>query len=61
MSVKDKLRRLIGLVEGHEDKVAEQVGKRTSMDKKQAKDRIHKVQEKLDEDSNTDDRDRNQK
>ena len=60
MSVKDKLRRLIGLVEGHEDKVAEQVSKRTSMDKKQAKDRIHKIQEKVNKDSNTDNRDRNQ-
>ncbi len=60
MSVKDKLRRLIGLIEGHEDKVAEQVSKRTSMDKKQAKDRIHKIQEKVNKDSNTDNRDRNQ-
>ncbi len=60
MSVKDKLCRLIGLIEGHEDKVAEQVSKRTSMDKKQAKDRIHKIQEKVNKGSNTDNRDRNQ-
>lgn len=60
MAVKDKLRRLIGLVEGHEDKVARQVSKRTSMSQKQAKDRIHKIQEKVNKDSNTDNRDRNQ-
>ncbi|WP_336345997.1 hypothetical protein [Halalkalicoccus ordinarius] len=61
MSMKAKLRRLIGLIEGHEDKVAEQVSKRTSMDKKQAKDRIYKIQEKVNKDSNVDNRDRNQR
>ncbi|WP_245998663.1 hypothetical protein [Halalkalicoccus subterraneus] len=57
MSVKNKLRRLIGLIEGHENKVAEQVSKRTSMNKNQVKDRIYKIQRKVDKDSNTDNRD----
>lgn len=60
MGVKDKLRRLVGLVEDHEDKVTRQVSKRTSMSKKQAKDGIHKIQERVNKHSNTNNRDRNQ-
>lgn len=59
MSMKDKLRRLIGLVEGHENKVARQISKRTSMSEKKVKDGIYKIQERVNEDSNTDTRDRN--
>ena len=61
MGVLDKLRRLLGLVEGREDEVAEQVSKRTSVDKGRAKEGINKVQEAVNKDSNNgnDDRNRN--
>ena len=58
MGVMNKLRRLLGLVEGHEDKVAEQVSKRTSVSEEKAKEGINKAQEAVNKDSseNTDDR-----
>ena len=58
MGVMNKLRRLLGLVEGHEDKVAEQVSKQTSVSEEKAKDGINKAQEAVNKDSskNTDDR-----
>ena len=59
MSVMDKLRRLLGLVEGHEDKAAKQVSKRTSVSEKKAKEGINKAQEAINKDSNNDVKDRN--
>ena len=60
MGVMNKLQRLLGLVEGHEDKVAEQVSKRTSMSEEKAKKGINKAQEAVNKDSSegTDDRSR---
>ena len=60
MGVMNKLKRLLGLVEGHEDKVAEQVSKRTSMSEEKAKKGINKAQEAVNKDSSegTDDRSR---
>ena len=60
MSVMNKLRRLLGLVEGHEDQVAEQVSKRTSMSEEKVKEGINKAQETVSKDSSegTEDRSR---
>ncbi|UPV77222.1 hypothetical protein M0R89_22905 (plasmid) [Halorussus limi] len=54
MGLMQKLRRLLGLVEGHEDKIAKQVSKRTSVSEEKAKRGIEKVQETVGEDSNND-------
>lgn len=54
MGIMDKVRRLLGVVEGHEDKVAEQVGKRTSVSEEKAKEGITKAQEAVGEDGNGD-------
>ncbi|ADE01610.2 MULTISPECIES: hypothetical protein [Haloferax] len=43
MGVMSKLRRLLGLVEGHEDEVAKQVGKRTKVSEEKAKKGIEKA------------------
>ncbi|MFB6207251.1 MAG: hypothetical protein ABEJ05_12075 [Haloglomus sp.] len=43
MGVLSKLRRLLGLLEGHEDEVAAQVSKRTGVSKEQAKKGIETV------------------
>ena len=51
MGVMNKLRRLLGLVEGHEDRVAEQVSKRTSVSEEKAKEGINKAQETVNKDS----------
>ena len=61
MGVMNKLRRLLGFVEGHEDQVAEQISKRTSVSEEQAKDGIHKAQEVVNTDSSegTEDRSHN--
>lgn len=59
MSVMDKIRRLLGLAEGHEDEIAEQVSKRTSVSKEKAKEGITKAQETINEGSNDESRDRN--
>ena len=59
MGVMDKLRRLLGLVEGREDEVAEQVSKRTGVSKGQAKEGINKAQEAVNKDSNDGNGDRN--
>ena len=58
MGVMNKLRRLLGLVEGHENQVAEQVSKRTSVSEEKAKEGINKAQEAVNKDSseNTEDR-----
>ncbi|WP_435181885.1 hypothetical protein [Halorussus sp. AFM4] len=61
MGVMDKLRRLLGLVEGHEDKVAEQVGKRTSVSEEKAREGIERVQEAVGDDSNGDGADRSRR
>ncbi|WP_339104199.1 hypothetical protein [Haloterrigena salinisoli] len=53
MGVMNKLRQLLGLVEGHEEKIAKQISKRTSVSEKQAKEGIKKVQEVVNEDSST--------
>lgn len=57
----NKLRRLLGLVEGHEDKVAEQVSKRTSVSKEKAEEGINKAQQAVDEGSNNDVEDGNRR
>ena len=59
MGVKNRLRRLLGLIEGHEDKVARQVSKRTNMSERQVRDGLHKIQETVNKDSNADNRDQN--
>ena len=51
MGVMNKLRRLLGLVEGHEDQIAEQVSKRTSMSEEKVKEGINKAQETVSKDS----------
>ena len=58
MGVMNKLRRLLGLVEGREDQVAKQVSKRTSVSEEKAKEGINKAQEAVNQDSseNTEDR-----
>ncbi|WP_239640654.1 hypothetical protein [Haloferax denitrificans] len=43
MGVMSKLRRLLGLVAGHEDEVAKQVGKRTKVSEEKAKKGIEKA------------------
>ena len=60
MGVMNKLKRLLGLVEGHEDQVAEQVSKRTSMSEEKAKKGINKAQETVNKDltEGTEDRSR---
>lgn len=55
MGLKSKIQRLLGLVDGHEEKIAEEVSKRTSISKEQAKKGISKAQEA----TNTDSSDRN--
>lgn len=52
MGVMNKLRRLLGLVEGHEDKVAKQVSKRTNVSEEKAKRGLNKAQEAVNKDSN---------
>lgn len=59
MGMMEKLRRLLGLVEGHEDEVAKQVSKRTSVSEEKAKEGINKAQEAANKDSNNDVEDRN--
>jgi hypothetical protein len=61
MGIMNKLRRLLGLVEGREDQVAKQVSKRTSVSEEKAKEGINKAKEAVDKDSNegTEDRSRN--
>lgn len=54
MGVMDNLRRLLGLVKDHEDEVAEQVSKRTSVSEEKAKEGINKAQEAVNKDSNND-------
>jgi hypothetical protein len=45
MSVLSKLRRLLDIVEGHEEELAETVSKRTSVSKEQARKGLEKAQE----------------
>ena len=59
MGVMAKIRRLLGLVEGHEDEVAKQVSKRTNVSEEKAKEGINKAQEAVNKDSNNDVKDRN--
>lgn len=51
MGVMNKLRRILGLVEGHEDQVAKQVSKRTSVSEEKAKEGIDKAKEAVNKDS----------
>lgn len=41
----NKIRRLFGLVEGHEDQAAKQISKRTNVSEQQAKKGINKARE----------------
>ena len=61
MGVMSKLRRLLGLVEGREDQVAEQVSKRTSVSEEKAEEGINKAKEAVNKESSegTDDRSHN--
>ena len=61
MGVMNKLRQLLGLVEGREDQVAEQISKRTSVSEEKAKEGINKAKEAVNMDSSegTEDRSRN--
>lgn len=54
MGVMSKIKRLLGLVEGHEDKVAKQVSKRTSVSEEQAKEGLTKAQETVNDASSGD-------
>jgi hypothetical protein len=45
MGVKRKLQRLLGVVEGHEEEIAETVSKKTSVSKEQAKKGLETVQD----------------
>lgn len=47
MGVMSKLRRVLGLVEGHEEELAETVSKRTSVSKEGAQKGLEKAQEVL--------------
>ena len=58
MGMMNKLRRLLGLVEGREDQMAEQVSKRTSVSEEEAKEGINKAQEAVNKDSSEDTEDR---
>jgi hypothetical protein len=60
MGMMNKLRKLLGLVDGREDQVAEQVSKRTSVSEEKAREGIDKAQEAVNEDSSEGSGDRNQ-
>ena len=45
MGLLSKLKRALGLVDGHEDKVASQVSKRTSVSEEKVKEGLDKAQE----------------
>lgn len=51
MGMMNKLRKLLGLVDGREDQVAEQVSNRTSVSEEKAKEGINKAQETVNEGS----------
>lgn len=51
MGVMSKLRRLLGLVDGNEEKVAKQIGKRTRVSEEKAREGLDKATDALDESS----------
>ena len=61
MGVMNKLRRLLGLVEGHEDTVAKQVSKRTSVGEETVKDGLDRARDAVDTESSDDTHDRSRR
>ena len=61
MGVMNKLRQLLGLVKGHEDTVAKQVSKRTSMSEETVKDGLDKAHDAAGTKSGDDARDRSRR
>ena len=52
MSLMSKIRQLLDLIEGHEDTVAREVSKRTSLSETQAKEGLVQIQEAVNTETN---------